>query len=263
LGIAEPVSGRFATAKPHRIKAAHRRRRKVASGQSVQRYYDPGIGRDLSVDPVTAYDSGDMRFFNRYAYAFNNPYKFDDPDGRCPTCAIGAGIGALVGGGIELYKQTGGFKNWDNLDGGAIAVETGRGALVGALAGAGAFGAGALATSAGATATGVATAEVVGGAYATGVGTFVTGPASDLAKGTPGKSTAAYGKEAVNAAVGALAGGVAGKAAGAISRTLAKSNAASAAGGVAARAVEEGTSITVSGTLPGSAPPIRPDQKLE
>src|SRR5690606_14974648 len=30
-----------------------------------QRYYDPGIGRDLSVDPVTAYDSGDMRFFNR------------------------------------------------------------------------------------------------------------------------------------------------------------------------------------------------------
>lgn len=51
-----------------------------------QRYYDPGIGASLSVDPVTAYDKGDMRFFNRYAYAFNNPYKFTDPDGRCPTC---------------------------------------------------------------------------------------------------------------------------------------------------------------------------------
>ena len=51
-----------------------------------QRYYDSGIGAMLSVDPVTAYDKGDMRFFNRYAYAFNNPYRFNDPDGRCPAC---------------------------------------------------------------------------------------------------------------------------------------------------------------------------------
>jgi hypothetical protein len=49
-----------------------------------QRYCDPMIGRCLSVDPVTAYDSGDARFFNRYTYAFNNPYRFADLDGRCP-----------------------------------------------------------------------------------------------------------------------------------------------------------------------------------
>ena len=48
-----------------------------------QRYYDPGVGRFLSVDPVTAY-GGDMRHFNRYTYAYNNPYKFTDPDGRAP-----------------------------------------------------------------------------------------------------------------------------------------------------------------------------------
>jgi RHS repeat-associated protein len=46
-----------------------------------QRYYDPQIGRFLSVDPVTAY-GGDPRHFNRYPYAFNNPYRFTDPDGR-------------------------------------------------------------------------------------------------------------------------------------------------------------------------------------
>ncbi|MDR6840309.1 RHS repeat-associated core domain-containing protein [Pseudoxanthomonas sacheonensis] len=46
-----------------------------------QRYYDPGIGRFLSVDPVTAdEDTGDN--FNRYWYANNNPYVFTDPDGR-------------------------------------------------------------------------------------------------------------------------------------------------------------------------------------
>jgi RHS repeat-associated protein len=47
-----------------------------------QRYYDPQVGRFLSVDPVTAYETGDMSLFNRYRYAANNPYRFVDPDGR-------------------------------------------------------------------------------------------------------------------------------------------------------------------------------------
>ncbi|MFY2763387.1 RHS repeat-associated core domain-containing protein [Arenimonas sp. MALMAid1274] len=46
-----------------------------------QRYYDPQIGRFLSVDPVTA-SSINGGNFNRYWYANNNPYKFTDPDGR-------------------------------------------------------------------------------------------------------------------------------------------------------------------------------------
>jgi len=46
-----------------------------------QRYYDPVVGRFLSVDPVTA-DSVTGSNFNRYWYANNNPYRFTDPDGR-------------------------------------------------------------------------------------------------------------------------------------------------------------------------------------
>jgi RHS repeat-associated protein len=46
-----------------------------------QRYYDPSIGRFLSVDPVEAY-SDPAGAFNRYWYANNNPYRFTDPDGR-------------------------------------------------------------------------------------------------------------------------------------------------------------------------------------
>lgn len=42
-----------------------------------QRYYDPAIGRMLSVDPAHA-------GFNLYNYANNNPYRFTDPDGRVP-----------------------------------------------------------------------------------------------------------------------------------------------------------------------------------
>ncbi|KRA21044.1 hypothetical protein ASD69_07070 [Lysobacter sp. Root604] len=46
-----------------------------------QRYYDPTLGRFLSVDPVTADGNGGSNF-NRYWYANNSPYKFTDPDGR-------------------------------------------------------------------------------------------------------------------------------------------------------------------------------------
>lgn len=68
-----------------------------------QRYYDPTIGRMLSVDPVTAYSSGDMRHFNVYAYSFNNPYRFTDPDGRNPSEFF---EGYLVGFGNEIAMGT-------------------------------------------------------------------------------------------------------------------------------------------------------------
>ncbi|MCO5056100.1 RHS repeat-associated core domain-containing protein [Thermomonas sp.] len=49
----------------------------AASGLTYmqQRYYDPGIGAFLSVDPVTAY-SNPVGAFNRYWYASGNPYRF-------------------------------------------------------------------------------------------------------------------------------------------------------------------------------------------
>ena len=46
-----------------------------------QRYYDPQVGRFLSVDPIAS-DMNSAWNFNRYNYAANSPYKFKDPDGR-------------------------------------------------------------------------------------------------------------------------------------------------------------------------------------
>ena len=45
------------------------------------RWYEPELGRFLSVDPVP-FRENNVFTFNRYAYANNNPYKFMDPDGR-------------------------------------------------------------------------------------------------------------------------------------------------------------------------------------
>jgi RHS repeat-associated protein len=47
------------------------------------RYYDPGTGRFLSVDPVEP-SAGNPFNFSRYAYANNNPVSNTDPTGQCP-----------------------------------------------------------------------------------------------------------------------------------------------------------------------------------
>jgi RHS repeat-associated protein len=56
-----------------------------------QRYYDPGLGRFLSVDPVRS-DTVTGWNFNRYNYAANNPYKFKDPDGRIIDTVVDVGF---------------------------------------------------------------------------------------------------------------------------------------------------------------------------
>src|SRR5690606_31623943 len=67
-----------------------------------QRYYDPVIGRFLSVDPVTAYDSP-ITQFNRYRYGNNNPYSFLDPDGRRGRRFTGSNIRGAQFSGSRLY----------------------------------------------------------------------------------------------------------------------------------------------------------------
>jgi RHS repeat-associated protein len=68
-----------------------------------QRYYDPSLGRFLSVDPVTAY-SRPVANFNRYWYATGNPFKFSDPDGRQSVIRQ---LQRVLGGPV----RTGGMKN--------------------------------------------------------------------------------------------------------------------------------------------------------
>lgn len=45
------------------------------------RYYDPGLGRFLSVDPARSAKPGLPQSWNRYVYARNNPLRYVDPDG--------------------------------------------------------------------------------------------------------------------------------------------------------------------------------------
>jgi len=46
------------------------------------RYYDPSVGRFLSVDPGEKTPVDGLYVTNRYSYANNNPNRYVDPDGR-------------------------------------------------------------------------------------------------------------------------------------------------------------------------------------
>ncbi len=67
-----------------------------------QRYYDPSIGRFLSVDPMDVNPTNPMTY-NRYAYANNNPNKYVDPDGEFGILAVPAYTvlkGLLISAGV-------------------------------------------------------------------------------------------------------------------------------------------------------------------
>lgn len=50
------------------------------------RTYDQQIGRFIQIDPLT--EVGGQEIMTPYQFSFNNPIRFSDPDGKCPTCWI-------------------------------------------------------------------------------------------------------------------------------------------------------------------------------
>jgi RHS repeat-associated protein len=93
------------------------------------RYYLPGIGRWMAVDPLASEFPG----WSPYNYGYNNPHRFVDPDGRAPGPVVGAIAGGAIGGGVELWRQR---RECGEVDWGRVGAATGRGAVMGAVAGA-------------------------------------------------------------------------------------------------------------------------------
>lgn len=180
------------------------------------RYYDPKIGRFLSVDPVT-FSPNKPQFFNRYWYAQGNPYKYTDPDGRCAIC-VAMAVGALIGGSINLGAQLiNGQGSFSNRVSNVNWKQVGVAAAAGALGG----GAGVVAS----------TAATTGGAIAANA---VAGAA--IGAGAAHASAAVEGKTASvsDVVTGAVTGGALSGAAGAI--------------GAAGKAISKAASASMTGT---------------
>jgi RHS repeat-associated protein len=78
------------------------------------RYYSAPIARFTTVDPVYTIQENlvDPQRWNRYAYARNNPLKYNDPDGRVFKLAVyGYRIGRALYKGYDVYTTIEGIAN--------------------------------------------------------------------------------------------------------------------------------------------------------
>lgn len=83
------------------------------------RWYDPVVGRWGQVDPLGEHPNQVDK--SPYAYAWNNPVLLDDPDGRCPRCAVSLGrIGIRA---LRYHRSLGGgtFREILSAEGRSIA----------------------------------------------------------------------------------------------------------------------------------------------
>ncbi len=161
------------------------------------RFYDPSVGRFTSVDKLA--DDPNQVDKSPYAAMWNNPIRYDDPDGNCPNC-VTAGIGAVVGGVVGgASKAIGSWWRGEKVS----LREVGKAAVAGAVAGAVVgSGAGLIAAAGGiGTAGGIAATAGVG--VASGVAGETTSQVLDMADGT--RAAGDFDGEAI-AVNGAIAG---------------------------------------------------------
>jgi RHS repeat-associated protein len=103
------------------------------------RYYDPVVGRFLSVDPILV-NGANLFAFGRYIYADNNPVLKIDPDGKQSTFDAGywAGTAVMAQQGQEQVKRLNEMNETQlfvsqaatALDGAAELVSLGRAIIV-------------------------------------------------------------------------------------------------------------------------------------
>lgn len=103
----------------------------------MSRYYDPEIGRWLSIDDVGYLDSQSVHGLNLYAYCGNNPVMYSDPSGKFAISILAMVIiGTVVGGALGFGFDVGGQLinngwNFNEVDWGSATNSTIVGAALG------------------------------------------------------------------------------------------------------------------------------------
>ena len=95
------------------------------------RYYDPEIGRFINADSYASTDATGLLSTNMFAYCENDPVNKSDPTGEIHVL-VGALIGGVVGGGLELARQLVCGTKISDVNWGSVAIETLSGTAKGA-----------------------------------------------------------------------------------------------------------------------------------
>jgi RHS repeat-associated protein len=92
------------------------------------RFYDVAIDRFVTIDRKSEED--DQKQFSPYHFAKDNPIRYDDPDGQCPTCLTGFAIGFILDVATQVFFEG---KSLDNVSYTKAAVAGTAGALSGGI----------------------------------------------------------------------------------------------------------------------------------
>ena len=103
------------------------------------RYYDPEIGRFMTIDDISYLDPESINGLNLYAYCFNNPINLVDYTGHAPEWLKWLGIGLAIVGTILVVAAvtvlTCGVGTLAGTMAGAVIYGAAQGILIGAAVG--------------------------------------------------------------------------------------------------------------------------------
>jgi RHS repeat-associated protein len=119
----------------YRYNGNEKQEKEFSDGSGLEVYdfnartFDPQIGRFIQIDPWT--DEGGQESLSPYHFSYNNPVRYNDPDGKCPSCIIGGLVGALLEYGSQVVVNRLEGKSWSesltDVDGVAIGISAGAG----------------------------------------------------------------------------------------------------------------------------------------
>jgi RHS repeat-associated protein len=93
------------------------------------RNFDPQLGRFWQMDGQA--DQANQESFSPYHFGFDNPVRYADHDGKCPTCVLGAIIGGVVDAAAQVGKGMLEGKSFGDAVGDIDYKEVGVAALAG------------------------------------------------------------------------------------------------------------------------------------
>jgi RHS repeat-associated protein len=70
---------------------------------AMARGYDPQIGRFMQIDPKP--DKDGQERLTPYQYGSDDPIRYNDPSGNCPSCIIGFFVGLAVDVGGQMIRN--------------------------------------------------------------------------------------------------------------------------------------------------------------
>ena len=135
------LKGNYAENKYRFNKGSELQNKEFSDGSGLEwydahaRFYDPQLGRFMQVDPKAGEEHQEN--WDEYQFGFDDPELHNDPNGDCPTCIIGALIGAAVDYGTQVIGNRLQGKSWSQsltqVNATSILISAGAGAVSGGL----------------------------------------------------------------------------------------------------------------------------------